>query len=233
MLLFMSCAIFCMGQELTTNSEPSFGRESYDYTTIELKDRFHNTLKLGKWDNLFLHNEEQFAPIYVGDIKPVIQLVYKPEKTGNRTEFETISPLYPTKQSLTLTIDTTRTIGMPMSVWEYCKKPEYRREFMAFPVFIENISNDTLIVGDGDMFPISIEAKDKDGIWRRILNPLELECGTDLKAIFLAPHQISITAIPICEGSFRTKIRLVFKSPKNQFIFSNAIDGYVEENLLK
>ena len=234
MLLFsMSCASFCVGQELNANAEPSSGRKTYDYTTIELIDRFHNTLKLGKWDNLFLHNEEQFAPIYIGDIKPAIQLVYKPEKTGNRITFEDIRPKYPTEQSLTLTIDTSRTIGMPMSVWEYYKKTEYRREFMAFPVFIENIINDTLIIGEGDIFPISIEAKGRDGIWRRVLNPLEFECGTDLKAIFLAPHQIAITAIPICEGTFRTEIRLAFRLSKNQFVFSNAIEGYVEENLLK
>ena len=75
LLLSMSCASFCVGQELNANAEPSSGRKTYDYTTIELIDRFHNTLKLGKWDNLFLHNEEQFAPIYIGDIKPA-QIAY-------------------------------------------------------------------------------------------------------------------------------------------------------------
>ena len=239
-VIFMFCMSACAQKNNQSNPnqgkenpEPSSGRKTYDYTTIELIDRFYNTLKLGKWDNLFLHNEEEFAPIYIGDIKASIQLIYKPEKTGNRIEFENISPLYPTEQSLTLTIDTSRIIGMPMSVWEYYKKTEYRREFMAFPVFIENISSDTLIIGEGDMFPISIEAKDKKGKWCKILNPFERECGTDLKVIFLAPHQLAITAIPICEGSFRTEIRLVFRLSDNRYVYSNVIEGKIEEKMCK
>ena len=224
----------CFGQNekgTSTLSETSPKQQAYDYSTIQIIDRFHNTLRPGKWSNLFKHNEEQFAPVYVGDIRAAIQLIYKPERTGNRMVWDWEKDRYKdaSDSSLRLTIDTSRIIGMPMSIWEYYKKTEFRREFMAYPVFLENISNDTLNIGFGDVFPISIEAKDKEGNWRRILRPFERECGTDLKLIFLAPHQIAITAMPLCEGSFFTELRLVFKVRENKLIYSNIIKGYTDD----
>lgn len=216
---------FCAGGPVSALAQ----QETRDYTSIKLKDKFDNPLRKGAWDEVFKHHEAEFAPLYLGDAKSEIKLTYKPELTGNRIENEDGQYKKPSDSTLLIYIDTSRIIGCPMSVWEYYKKPEYRRDIMAFPVFLENISTDTLIVGFGDVLLVTIEAKDKDGQWYSILRPFYYGCGTDLKSIYLAPHQIAVTALPICKGYSCKELRLVFLLSHNQHIYSNIITYFLDE----
>ena len=224
----------CGQSEVSSHrSSPTPTPQRYDYSTIELADRFTNKLETAKWDDVLGVDGMEFAPVYLGDIKPLVQLTYKPELTGNRIDLDDHIMGSPTDSTLFLTIDTNRIVGLPMSIWEYYKKPEYRRGIMAFPVFLENISNDTMDVGSGDLFTnIIVEAKNKDGQWQRLSHPYIFECGTDMKTIFLAPHQIAITAMPVCQGDFRTLLRLVFLLNDDKCLYSNVIEGFVDEEML-
>lgn len=220
------------GQSEVSSHLSSPTPQKYDYSTIELADRFTNKLETAKWDDVFDYWGMEFAPIYLGDIKPIVQLTYKPELTGNRIGLDDHKMESPSDSTFFLTIDTNRIIGMPMSIWEYYKKPEYRRGIMAFPVFMVNISNDTLDVGFGNLFTdIIVEAKNKEGQWQRLSRPYFFECGTDMENIFLAPHQIAITAMPVCQGNFRTQLRLVFLLNDNKCLYSNIIEGFVDEEM--
>ncbi len=125
-----------------------------------------------------------------------------------------------------ITIDTSRTIGSPMGIWEYYKRPEYRNEKMTYPVFIDNVSNDTLIIGFGNILPIIIEAKDKEDNWKPIQSRFIYDCGTGLTEFYLPPNQIAITAMKIFTGHYRTKLRLAF-GYSNNVIYSNEIDGQI------
>ncbi len=232
-ILLLVNMIACGQSEVSSHqSSPTPTPQRYDYSSIELADRFTNKLKIAKWDDVFDFLGMEFAPIYLGDIKPIVQLTYKPELTGNRIDMDNHKMKSPTDSTLFLSIDTNRIVGMPMSIWEYYRKPEYRRGIMAFPVFLENISNDTLDVGFGDLFTdIIVEAKNKEGQWQRLSRPYIFECGTDMKKIFLAPHQIAITAMPVCQGDFHTQLRLVFLLKDNECLYSNNIECFVDEEM--
>ena len=195
---------------------------SNDYSAIKLIDRFDNKLVQ---DTTSEKTEAQFSPVYIGEKKNEVSLTYKTEKIGNRVE-QWDRHKRPNEKSLIITIDTRRIIGSPMGVWEYYKKPEYRNEKMAFPVFIENLSTDTLNIGFGDILPIIIEAKDKEGKWRPIQRQFIYDCGKGLSEFYLAPSQISITTMKIFAGDFNTKLRLAYGYSGDK-IYSNEIDGQI------
>lgn len=220
-LAFTSCA------QKAEKSEPNQINQAKtdinnDYSAIKLIDKFSN--KLVK-DKVFKKTEAQFSPIYIGEKKAEVNLVYKTKKIGNRVE-EWDKYKRPVVNQIKITIDTSRIVGSPMGVWEYYKKPEYRNEEMSFPVFIENLSTDTLNIGFGDIFPIFIEAKDAEENWRPIQIPFIYDCGTGLTEFILSPRQIAITTMKIYEGDFKTKLRLVF-GYSNKKIYSNEIVGQI------
>lgn len=216
-------------------------KETTDYSSIKFNDRFDNPLKKGVWDSLFEYHEAVFAPVYLGDVKPEIKLIYKPELTGNRIdaveeweapfEYDTERRMlkYPTDSTLLITVDTSRIIGYPMCLWEYYKTPEHRQGIMSYPVFVENTSDDTLQVGEGDVLPITIEAKRKDGQWHELYSIYIYECGTGLLDIYLAPHQIAVVAMPVCEGTFRTELRLGYCLSRDKRIYSNEFEGFINQ----
>ena len=193
-----------------------------DYRTIKLIDRFNNKLVT---DTVFEKTEAQFSPIYIGEKKAAINLTYKTEKIRNRVE-EWLKYKRPEINLIKITIDTSRIIGSPMGVWEYYKKPEHRNEKMSFPVFIENLSTDTLTIVFGDILPIIIEAKDTEGNWRPIQKRFKYDCGTGLTEFILGPEQIAITTMKIFTGDFKTKLRLIFDYSEEK-IYSNEIDGQI------
>lgn len=199
--------------------------EKYNFSQININDKFTNILEK---DTSFEISEAQFSPLYIGDFKKDIILIYKTEKIGNRTYDLLDYDLYkrPDTSSIRIFIDTNRIIGSPMSVWEYYDKPEYRNSKIAYPVFISNISVDTLNIGLGNILPMVIEAKDENGNWKPIQNEFIYDCGTGLTIIYIAPNQITITSMKLFHGDFKTKLRLVF-GYFNDKVYSNEIDGYI------
>ncbi len=224
-----------------SHSQVISSKEKTDYSSIQFNDRFDNPLKKGVWDSLFKYHEAVFAPVYLGDVKPEIKLIYKPELTGNRIDaleewevpFENDTEgrilKNPTDSTLLITVDTDRIIGYPMYLWEYYKTPEYRQGIMSYPVFVENTSDDTLKIGLGDVLPITIEAKGRDGQWHELYRNFIYECGTGLLDIYLAPHQIAVVAMPVCKGTFRTELRLGYCISRDKHIYSNVFEGFINQ----
>lgn len=207
----------------TTDSTMTVSQDAIaDYSGIILKDKFENELKK---DTASEMTEAQFSPVYIGEMQPEISLTYKTDKIGNRTEFWDKYGR-PEKDEIVITIDSTRTIGSPMGVWEYYKKPEYRNEKISYPVFIENTNKDTLTIGFGDILPIIIEAKDENGNWKPIQTPFFYDCGTGLTEFYLAPKQIALTTMKIFDGNFKTKLRLSYEMGDQKFL-SNEIIGQI------
>ena len=115
-----------------------------------------------------------------------------------------------------------------MGVWEYLKKPEYRVGKIAYPVFIENLCKDTLEIGFGNVLPIIMEAKDENGTWKPIQKKYKYGCGKGLTQFYLGPKQLAVTTMKQFEGTFKTKLRLVF-SYTTLKVYSNEIDGYINK----
>lgn len=210
-------------ETITTDTIKTVSEDTIaDYSNIILQDKFKNELKR---DTATEMTEAQFSPVYIGETKPEISLTYKTDKIENRIG---VWDKYkrPEKDEIIITIDTTRTVGSPMGVWVYYKEPEYRKEIISFPVFIENTCTDTLSIGFGDILPIIIEAKDKNGSWKPIQRPFFYDCGTGLTEFYLAPNQIALTTMKIFDGNFKTKLRLSYDMGDHK-IYSNEIIGQI------
>ncbi len=240
-LLAFFVVVLMVSAYTESHSQVISSKEKTDYSSIQFNDRFDNPLKKGVWDSLFKYHEAVFAPVYLGDVKPEIKLIYKPELTGNRIDaleewevpFENDTEgrilKNPTDSTLLITVDTDRIIGYPMYLWEYYKTPEYRQGIMSYPVFVENTSDDTLKIGLGDVLPITIEAKGRDGQWHELYRNFIYECGTGLLDIYLAPHQIAVVAMPVCKGTFRTELRLGYCISRDKHIYSNVFEGFINQ----
>lgn len=192
------------------------------YSNIVLYDNFDNELLL---DTISNHSEAQFSPVYIGDLKDSIRLTYKPSKIENRTH-DWNKYKNPTPKDIEIYIDTTKTIGFSMSVWEYYKKPEYRVGKKSYPIFIKNKSSDTLNIGFGDILPMTTEIKDSLGQWKEIERPFIYECGTGLKGFFLPPNQVVITALRQNFGTTKTMFRVKYKLIDSA-VYSNEINGKI------
>ncbi len=194
------------------------------YSKLKLIDRFDNALQKDTATRIV---KAQFSPIFIGDKKTEITITYNASKVGNRTG-KWVNYKIPDSNSMIIFIDTTKSVGSPMGVWEYLNKADYRKDKIAYPVFIENISIDTLEIGFGDILPIIMEAKDENGIWKPIQKKFIYGCGKGLTEFFLAPKQIAITTMKQFEGTFKTKLRLVY-SYTTLKIYSNEINGYINK----
>jgi hypothetical protein len=138
------------------------------YSNLILYDNFENELIL---DTISNRREAQFSPVYIGKIKDSIKLKYKTSKIGNRLEDINWGKYRnPKTADLNVIIDTTKTIGFPMWIWEYYKAPEHRVNKKSYPIFIKNESSDTLSIGFGDVLPMVTEVQDSIG--NKLKDPL-------------------------------------------------------------
>jgi len=203
-------------------NEQSEGKE-LPYSDVILYDHFDNELLL---DTISNHFEAQFSPTYIGELRDSIKLTYKPAKIENRTP-DWDKYRRPNPKDLGIYIDTTKTIGFSMSVWEYYKKPEYRVGKKSYPVFIENKSTDTLSIGFGDILPMTTEILDSLGQWTEIERPFIYYCGTGLTEFFLPPNQIAITALRQNFGTSKAKFRVKYELADSA-VYSNEINGKIQ-----
>ncbi|QNR25113.1 hypothetical protein [Croceimicrobium hydrocarbonivorans] len=193
------------------------------YSDLILYDHFDNELLL---DTISNHFEAQFSPTYIGELRDSIKLTYKPAKIENRTP-DWDKYRRPNPKDLGIYIDTTKTIGFSMSIWEYYKKPEYRVGKKSYPVIIENNSTDTLSIGLGDILPMTTEILDSLGQWTEIERPFIYDCGTGLTEFFLPPNQIAITALRQNFGTSKAKFRVKYELDDSA-VYSNEINGKIQ-----
>lgn len=199
--------------------------DKIEYNEIELIDKFTNKLKLDYTDKLTI---AELSPLYIGKISKEIKISYQNYKTVEKNQ--TLKKYkFPIQNSLEIFIDTTRIIGIPMGLNDYSKK-EKRNDKIANPIFIKNISNDTLTIGYAEYLPIIIEAKNRNGEWQPIQERMRFMCGTGIKDFYCPPNNIVISSMQKYGGNFKTKLRLKYESfASKTSIFSNEINGEINE----
>jgi hypothetical protein len=199
--------------------------DKIEYNEIELKDKFTNKLKLDYADKLTV---SEISPLYIGKISNEIEISYKNYKTVEKNQtFKKYK--FPIQNSLEIFIDTTRIIGIPMGLYEY-SKIEKRNDKIANPIFIKNISKDTLTIGYAEYLPIIIEAKNRNGEWQPIQERMRFACGNGIVNFYCPPNNIVISAMQKYSGNFKTKLRLKYESfVSKSSIFSNEINGEINE----
>ena len=110
---------------------------------------------------------------------------------------------YPDSNDLKIVVDTSEIIGSGMDVTDDdVRSYNFKGKYKSYPVFIENVSNDTLSIGFGNrIYPI-VEAKDSLGNWRPIQKPGTYYCGTGLQSFYLEPNNILISSCKLYDGDF-------------------------------
>ena len=201
---------------------------------IELIDTFSNPLVAESANSI---TKAEFHPMYMGEIIDSISLFYNSGGVGYRT-YHFHRYRKPDINDLKIYVDTSQIIGSvergkvippPPSGYIYRKnKLKLLNEFVrgeskSYPVFIKNISKDTLGVGYGKFIPLIIEAKDSLGNWKPIQEPYIYYCGTGLSNYYLPPNEIVINSCKLFEGNFKTVMRISFGLSNR--IKSNEFEG--------
>ncbi|MFZ5551932.1 MAG: hypothetical protein ACOZCO_02360 [Bacteroidota bacterium] len=122
---------------------------------------------------------------------------------------------------LSLAVDTTQIIANIFDGFN----PDTLYCIASYPVFLKNVSSDTVIIGYGEHIPIILEAKDESGNWNLIEEQYVYMCGVGLNSIILPPNEIVITSVRKFEGDFKTELRL--KLGKH---YSNPFFGTINKN---
>ncbi len=210
---------------LTNCKNKNLENDTIEYKEIELIDKFTNKLKLDYADKLTV---AELAPLYIGKIAKEIKISYQNTKVIEKNQtFKKYK--FPKQNSLELFIDTTRIIGIPMGLYEY-SKTEKRNDKIANPIFIKNISTDTLTIGYAEYLPLIIEAKNRKGAWQPIQERMKFMCGNGMRNFYCPPNNIVISAMQKYGGNFKTKLRLKYESfATKSSIFSNEINGEINE----
>lgn len=222
LLLLLHCIVAC---NYNTKKQPFFSNKKSNsrYSNVVLYDAFSNPLVA---DTIYYTRIAQFSPLYVGNLKDSIKLNYKAPQITHKTKIWT-KYRTPNQNDLDIYIDTTKTIGFSMPIWEYYTKPQYRTNKKSFPIFIKNKSTDTLSVAIGNMLTIITETKDSINNWIPIEKKFLPGCLTSLNMLYIPPNQVLITPLRQNYGTHKTKIRVRFELGLNDTIYSNEIDSYL------
>lgn len=182
-----------------------------------------------------------FHPLYIGEKKTEIETDYWNTFQNFKLSF---SFRYAKPQDINIFVDTSRIIRSVTR--EYIRPPlpdstdiqdwfsengkYYVSAVQAYPVFIENLADDTLTIGAGNGKPyvsLKLEGIDSTGKWSKIQNIYMHRCGNGLKSLYLPSNNILITSCRLFEGNYRTKMRLASPYTFEDFIYSNEFWGTV------
>ncbi|MEO1654801.1 MAG: hypothetical protein AAFU64_14740, partial [Bacteroidota bacterium] len=186
--------------------------------------------------------EAAFHPLYIGPVKNEIKVQYNLEAIDHRLLNEDLG-VFPNSNDLKISVDTTRILGSLRESLPYPPPPPLSASqrnskkylppwnIKAYPVFLKNISLDTLIIGHGEFFHLMIEAKDSLGKWKPIQQPYIYFCGFGLTDFYLAPGEIALSSCKLFKGDYQTQMRLVFRSKKK--IYSNEFKARMNYDQFK
>jgi hypothetical protein len=212
--------------------------------TTTINNPFNNIVfsdslrRLPKLDTASVISVACFSPLYIGPSKDSIFLCYN---TWDISQREFVRDAYRQIQTndLSIYVDTTKKIASINSFNFIPSVPSSNNlenidlstsipndVIVAYPVFIKNLSSDTLSVGFGNFMPIIIQAIDSLGQWSPIQDYYFYDCGTGLSAFYIPPNQICVTSCKLFKGNFKTKMRLVYGYKKQ--IFSNEFYGWMD-----
>lgn len=122
----------------------------------------------------------------------------------NIKDIENIRTIY--YDTISIFVDTTQIIS--------------KNNYKAYPVIIENIKSDTLIIGNSysDRISGELEAIFPDGKWRAITDNYWHGLPVDYQIILLK-NEIIITSLFVYDGEYKTRLRFrVGKNYSNEFI---------------
>jgi len=106
------------------------------------------------------------------------------------------------------------------------------KNYAAFPVFITNLSDSLLNIGNHNFVHWTIrEAKNKSGQWHSIENRITDLCGTAKRELVLEPGDIAVAKLLRYKGKFKTECRLKFNW-RNATVYSNSFFDYIDERQL-
>ncbi len=228
-LVYMTTILFLVACS-HKNSESDVGlKDTVIYESIVLIDT--NTIALKKDTSSTLKNAE-FHPLYIGEKRDTILLNYD----YNEVQFITHKARRyrrPDSLDLSISLNPSKLIASVERCidWKraYSLKLEspifYSLKYQAYPLFIENKSEDTLEIGYGEYIPLLIEAKDSTDSWRVIQRHFTYYCGTGIPFYFLPPGDILITSCKLFEGDYKTKLRIVYGFSQMQY--SNEFHGTI------
>lgn len=205
-----------------------------DFSKIVLIDTFDNELVL---DTVNHARRTKYYPLYIGKYQDTISLEYTTESINLPIKYTNVEYKYPDSLDVRIFIDTTKIIGSGIGQLllpspnandelDFFGGFRWRGKYKSYPVFIENISADTLALGSGNLLTApTLEAKDSNDVWIPIERIGVYMCGTGLKPIYLLPDEIVVTHCKIYSGTYKTKLRLALDL--NRPIFSNEFEGTI------
>lgn len=98
--------------------------------------------------------------------------------------------------------------------------------YVSYPVFLQNISTDTVFMGS-NYLPLALEYNEKD-IWIPIEKVLKRRCGNcadDIQQFFLKPNEICLTYVNKLAGLNRRKFRLRYTAHFMKYNKSKAFSN--------
>ncbi len=107
----------------------------------------------------------------------------------------------------------------------------------SYPIFIENISLDTLFIGSSIGMPLHLQILSPNHTWKKT-NQFVPGCGTGEIPYLLCPHSIVIIPHPITKGNFRTTFRFAYGyssyySNEDNYIYSNEFYGTIDSSFFQ
>ncbi len=169
-------------------------------------------------------NAGEYFPFYIGRYLDSISA--HPFREYDRPPIYEIGTFRdPDSTNFFIYIDTTREISgiSPQLIMDSIAISSY-------PVFVYNLSGDTLNLRRGYGLPFYLEAFTSKKKWEVVEHPYFNFCGTGLSVIYLAPKQIAITSVPIYSSERRQKMRLSYGSPfstTRKWGYSNVFFSHV------
>ena len=163
-----------------------------------------------------------FYPVYIGPYAGKIRLDYTEKYKDTFSVIRKKAFKHPESSSLVVFVDTGRTIPAALPEGKGMIKPQPApAKLRAYPVFLENLTDDTLKIGYGDvlsLLPVSRQ-NGKLCIWQHLL----VYCGNNLPVIFLPPHYLAISTLNLYEGKNVHDIQIMFYAYPKTRIFSPKI----------
>lgn len=177
-------------------------------------------------ENIRTLSSSYFETIYMGEVKDTLAVNYTYDLSKfSKWSFDYEAIWGKSENKVTLQIDTSKLIYITPE-----NKPFGKDELplYAHPVFLQNISPDTLVVGYGEFLPFYLEVMDYQGEWKTIEEPFLYMCGNGLNNLILPPNEIAITPVPVFNGNFRTKFRMRLEDT-----YSNEFTASIDSIRLK
>ncbi|WP_299276915.1 hypothetical protein [uncultured Psychroserpens sp.] len=230
-LLFLSLTTFLSCQDSESQKPLTLTQEKpqtpLSFSNVTLIDKFKDELVL---DTLSSSKTANFSALYMGSLSDSIVINYR---NADQNHLVRVWEKHrtPSKDELSIYIDTTKHIGSPTDYtsWREISSIAPHRA-LSYPIFIRNHSKDTLRIGFGDYFPMITEAKDSTGLWIPIQERFIYMCGTGVPSIVLAPNEIALTSIKKGCAKQYTKLRIRFELYNEQDIYSNEINAAVNHD---